>query len=356
MGNFTRRDFMRRTTLGAAGILVANRTLFGKSGDFKCIYQPRMAVNPDIDNLRVVCGVNKAMINGDPSSWNMEGQNKPIDGNQVERTLDAIACALSRKDAPDQAWKTIFRKPVVKEWSGVKAAIKVNCEGKNHPRIAVVNKVCVELHRLGVPFGNIIIYDGCSNAQPFYTAYAGNGLPAGIIVSEKNKALGGTMKVTIPDKKHGSYACTRAIADGTIDILVNIAVNKSQDEISIGATTLTLKNHAGTFNPYPIHFGGGLDYMLAFNRSDAFWGGAPVRQQLCIVDSLWASAKGGPAAVPDHRLDRLVMGTFSGAVDYLTARKIREPLMSVSHGPIDRFVRDFGYEERESGDMVLVSI
>jgi hypothetical protein len=354
MKYFSRREFMQRTAVGMAGILAMNHAIFGESGKCKGIFRPRMPVNPLIDNLRVVCGVNKAMITGDPSSWNMEGQNKFVDGIQVEHTMDSMACTLSQKGSPDEAWKTIFRKPVVKEWSGVKAAIKVNCIGKNHPRIAVVNKVCCELHRSGVPFENICIYDGCSNAQPLYSIYVGKVLPPGIVVSDKNKALGGTIEVNIPDTKQSAHNCTRAIADGTIDIVVNISVNKSQDE-NVGKTTLTLKNHAGTFSPYPIHFGGGLDYIMAFNKSDAFWGGSPVRQQLCIVDTLWASSKGGPWSVPDNRLDRLVMGTFSGAVDYLTAKKIREPLMRVNHGPIDRFVRDFGYEETELNDLLTVS-
>jgi hypothetical protein len=48
-----------------------------------------MAVNPSIDNLRVVCGVNKAMITGLPASWDMAGQNSPINSAEVEKTLDA---------------------------------------------------------------------------------------------------------------------------------------------------------------------------------------------------------------------------------------------------------------------------
>jgi hypothetical protein len=355
MPHLSRRDFICRTALGTAGILAARHAAFGENAPWNGVYKPRMAVNPQIDNLRVVCGINPAMITGEPSGWSMEGQNAPIDGKQAETTLDRMACTLAQKDTFAEAWKTIFRKPADKEWAGVKAALKVNCIGRNHPRVAVVNKICVELNRLGVLYQNIFIYDGCSNAGPLYTAYIGKGLPAGVVVSDKNHALGGTMEVVIPDGKQNAYDCTRAIADGTIDILVNIAVNKGHSE-DLGKTTLTLKNHAGTFAPRPIHTGGGLDYVLALNKSDALWGGTPVRQQLCIVDTLWASGKGGPGEVPDKRLDRLVMGTFSGAVDYLTAKKIREPLMGANHGPIDRFVADFGYTEKETGDLITVTV
>jgi hypothetical protein len=346
MDHCNRRDFIRRTILGIGGMITVGRGIFGKDEPIKHVFVPRMAVNPDIDNLRVVCGVNKAMAKGDPGSWEMAAQNEPVDGDQVAITLDAMAKSLSKKTDAAEAWKTIFRKPESKKWPSVVAAIKVNCIGKNHPRVAVVNKICVELGKLGVECKNIHIYDGCHNAGPLYSSYIGKGLPAGVVVSDKDKAMGGTVKHPIPDKKNKSFQCTKIIADGTVDILVNVAVNKSHDN-KFGETTLTLKNHAGTFEPKHIHMGGGFDYILAFNKSDALWGGSPVRQQLCIVDSIWGSKKGGPFVAPDIRLDRLVMGTFSGAVDYLTAKKLREPLMGVTHGPIDRFITEFGYAENE---------
>jgi hypothetical protein len=347
MERCTRRDFIRKTVLGVGGIMAARKTVFSKDDEFHHVFVPRMTVNPDIDNLRVICGVNPAMIRKNPVSWDMVGQNDPIDAGQVERTLDAMAIALSKKADAKDAWKTIFRKPESKSWPDVKAAIKVNCIGKNHPRVAIVNKICIELNQLGVPYKNIYIYDGSHNAGPLYTSYIGKGLPNEVIVSDKNKAMGGTTKLPIPQQgKSPSFKCTTMIADGSVDILVNMAVNKSHDK-KFGETTMTLKNHAGTFEPMRIHMGGGFEYILAFSKSNAIWGGNPVRQQLCIVDSLWGSTKGGPFVVPDKQLDRLVMGTFSGVVDYLTAKNIREPLMGASHGPIDRFVTDFGYTEKE---------
>lgn len=350
----SRRDFIRQATLGAGALMTASLLSPTKVLATPFSWTARKAVNPEIDNLRVVCGVNPAMITGDPLGWDMEGQNKPVSPEQVARTLDAMACLLAQKQAAADGWKLIFRKPESKSWASVKAAIKVNCIAKNHPRVAVVNKICVELNRLGVPFENIIIFDGVHDASAFYSAYVGKGLSAGVIVSEKHKALGGTMKLSIPEPHPGNFSCSRALVDGSIDILVNIAVNKGHDE-KLGKATLTLKNNAGTFDPKPIHIGGGLDYVLAFNKSDAFWGGTPVRQQLCIVDSLWGSVQ-GPWAVPDKRLDRMVMGVFSGAVDYLTVKKIREPLLNAEHKNVARYVTEFGYAEQELGDLVTVNL
>jgi hypothetical protein len=354
MNPVSRRTFIGSAVAGSVGLLTAGTLKCAGGATNTSIFTPRMAVNPAIDNLRVVCGVNPAMITGNPTGWEMEGQNRCITADQVERTMDAMACSLTGKNAAADAWATIFRKPETKSWEAVKVAIKVNCIAKNHPRVAVVNHVCTVLNRLGVVPGNTIIYDGCHNAAPFYGAYVGKGLPVGVVVSDKNSAMGGMMKISIPAPKAGSYNCSRVLADGTIDILVNIAVNKGHDQ-SLGKTTLTLKNHAGTFEPKVIHTGGGLDYILAFNKSNAIWGGTPVRQQLCIVDTLWGSVD-GPFATPDKRLDRLVMGTFSGAVDYLTAKKIREPLMGAQHGSIERFVTEFGYEEKELGDLVTFTV
>ncbi len=361
MEPISRRNFVKTTLISAGGILAAGQPVFSASSSTPQVYVPGMAVNPDIDNLRVVCGINKAMVTGAPSGWSMTGQNSVVNGAEVDRTLDASVMSLASKENPADAWKTIFRKPESKNWDTVKAAIKVNCIGDNHPRLAVVNKCCIELNRLGVRFENIYIYDGSHNAGPLYAPFIGKGLPEGVIIGDKNSALGGTIQLEIPIRDgFKSFPCTKMIADGSIDILINIAVNKCHD-LDLGGTTLTLKNHAGTFDPWPIHRDGNrdglrLDYILGFSKSNALWGGNPVRQQLCIVDSLWASSRGGPTSIPDKQLDCLVIGTFSGAVDYLTVKKIREPLLGVTHGPVELFVKSFGYKERELKRLITVAL
>ncbi len=361
MEPISRRNFVKTTLISAGGILAAGQPVFSGSNSTTQAYFPGMVVNPDIDNLRVVCGVNKAMVSGAPSGWSMTGQNSVVNGAEVDRTLDASVMSLASKVNAADAWKTIFRKPESKNWDTVKAAIKVNCIGYNHPRLAIVNKCCIELNKLGVKYENIYIYDGSQNAGQIYSPFIGKGLPEGVIIGNRNDALGGTVQIEIPIKDgFKSYECTRMIADGSIDILINIAVNKGHDW-DLGGTTLTLKNHAGTFDPWPIHRDGNrdglrLDYILGFSKSNALWGGNPVRQQLCIVDSLWGSSRGDPNAIPDKQLDCLVIGTFSGAVDYLTAKKIREPLLGAAHGPVDLFVKSFGYKEKELKRLIMVTL
>jgi hypothetical protein len=349
------KSFSRREFLAAGGTFAIGTPLaLTCAAPAETPFNGRRSVNPDIDNLSVVCGINAAMVKADPSSWEMEGQNIAVDAAQVEKTLDAMAMAIASSSAADAAWTRIFRKPTQKEWATVKAAIKVNCIAINHPRIAVVNKICLELLRLGIPAENIIIYDGCHNAAQFYSTSIGKGLPSGVQVSDKYSALGGTMKTPIPAPKKGEYSCAKALVDGSIDLLINIAVNKGHNQ-GFGGTTLTMKNHAGTFDPKPLHIGGGMDYLIAFNKSDAIRGKDSARQQLCIIDSLWG-AQNGPGGPPDKRLDRLVMGTFSPAIDYLTAKKIREPELKATHSHIERFITEFGYRVDEMPEMKLVKV
>jgi hypothetical protein len=290
-----------------------------------------------------------------PDFATMAVQNGAVDTERVRKNLDAMAMALAQKESPADAWAAILRKPRDKAWEKVRAAIKVNCICDNHPRIAVVGKVCGELGALGVPMENIVIYDGCHDANKHYPPYVGKGLPEKVKVSRKSSLLSGATEAVTPSPDKGSYECSADIATGAIDILVNCAVNKGHNQ-KFGGATLTMKNHFGTFTPHP-HGHGTLDYVLAINKSDAIVGGEPVRQQLCIVDSLWASTH-RPRGIPNKNTHRLVMGVFGPAVDYLTIKKIREPVMGAKHNDkaLRRFATEFGYEHAAFEQMALVDV
>jgi hypothetical protein len=353
MEKVSRRRFMQSSAVLTFLASVQPQHLFAstkKTGGWDVGRQ----VNPQIDNMRVVCGVNPAMISKNPLSWQPEDQNAVVNTAEVDRTLDSMAVSLAQKSSPTESWATVFQKPNGKQWGELKVAIKVNCNSKNNARIGIISKVCRELNALGVPFKNMIIYDGRSNAWPTYSPFLNKGLPDGVIVSEGNKALGGMVKVALPWENSKKFNCTKGMVDGTVDILINIANNKGCDE-AFGQTTLTLKNHAGTFEPMPLHFGGGIDYLMAFNRSKEIMGTTTPRQQLCIVDSLWGMRK-GPFGVPEERMDRIVMGTFSPAVDYLTAKKIREPMLGVSHANVDKFLTGFGYSSNNIHELVMATL
>ena len=257
--------------------------------------------------------------------------------------------------------------------------MKVNkTSTSNTPRAAIMGKICNELISLGVQGTNIIIYDThaypddeCINAT--YGPYVGNTIPAGVRTANgagTDKGLdgmGGLVSVMFPGLTASSSGCPRYLGDDSdpnkIDILINFGVNKGNSGMGVfGQFTHTLKNHFGTLAPDHSN----LSYLFAVNQNYAILGnGSPCRQQLAIVDSLWGQIW-GPGYLPSYanpRLNTIVMGTFSPAVDYLTAKEIRIGLMDVNNPnvkdaaqavcmPIDtgvlaHFCTDWGYAESD---------
>jgi hypothetical protein len=72
------------------------------------------------------------------------------------------------------------------------------------------------------------------------------------------------------------------------------------------------------------------------------------RQQLCILDGLWAS-KGGPGGNPTHQPNLLAMGVFSPVLDYVLATRFRGERMGWSPDmeTTARMLADFGYSEAD---------
>jgi len=121
-----------------------------------------------------------------------------------------------------------------------------------------------------------------------------------------------------------------------------------------GGFTMTMKNHFGTFSPGPGHAVGSQDYLIAINQTSEILGQMDKRtgkilyprQQLCIVDAIWAS-KRGSGGNPSHQPNFLAMGVLSPVVDYIMATRFRgermgwRPNMKATH----RMLTEFGYNE-----------
>lgn len=342
-----RRDFLKLATVGTAGLawLRTRPAMAGWPGS------GNIAINPKISNMRVVACNDSAMMKNTPTSMSFASENAAVDAARVQANMDAMAIQLTEAASADDAWKTIFRSG--KPWPSTIVAIKVNTiEPKNMARVAVIEKFCRIMVGFGVPAANIFIYDGnstygagISNYSSYFSTTDSGKIPG--VVCSYNDQLGGTTNVTLPD---GSSAkCTADIASGKVDILINIANNKGHS--MHGGSTLCLKNHFGTFAPNHTNL---ASYVLAINKTDAIVGGDPVRQQLCFIDSLIAnkaSNTGTPEAMPCY----LVMGTFAPAVDYLTVKKIREPVMNATHdgATVNAWLTSFGYS---TGDPVWITV
>jgi hypothetical protein len=371
----SRRSFLKTAAASAAGLAVAGpavETVLGKIGATKA-WTTGMAINPNISNLRVVCMYDPKMVtNANLNTFSLNTYVGATDKAVIATDMDCMAMSLAQKTKPADAWSAIFQKPAAKTWAQVKVAIKVNgCNAYNLPRLAVVEKICRVLNGMGVLGANIIVYDGAlgtcgwdtiSNYTPFFSTdgtgtYNGYAKIPGV-TSSKSSGLGGTVSAAIPNK--GSGNCPAYLANGTIDILVNIAVNKGHttptnggvNQGNTGGATLCLKNHFGTFPVFHNNSNPSTgDYAVYLNMSDAIVGGTPPRQQLNIVDSLWADNNNTPDGRTPVVVSRLVMGTFAGAVDYLTCLKVKQDIMitqmkqpnNMDFNQINRFLTLFGY-------------
>ena len=329
-----RRDFLKITAAGAAGLALtrADRAFAAWPGT------GTMAVNPNISNMRVVGCYDTKMMKSTPA-MSFAAENTAVDSARVQANMDAMAMQLANQTTADAAWKAIFRTGK-SSWAATKVAIKVNTlEPKNMAHIAILQKFCTILAGYGVPPANIIIYDGQSaySGTSNYASYISltDTTKIQAVLSNLNSALGGTVSAPIPGGSSGT--CTADIANGTIDILINLANNKGHD--LMGGATLCMKNHFGTFAPKHD-----INYLFNINKSDAILGGAPVRQQLCFVDSLFTNKTqntGTPELMPCY----LTMGVFAPAVDYLTIKKVREEALGLTHvaATINSYLTSFGY-------------
>ena len=371
----SRRDFLKTSLAGASSGIIVINTL---PGNLLAKNSSRVGVkdiNPDIDNLRVVYCTDDSMVSQDPTSWSYTKQNESVDTDKVSEDMDRMAMALAEKSTASDAWATIFRKPDNKLWSEVKAAIKVNTQCASClPRYAIMVKICnVLINQFQMSGSNICIYDSnyishVGNQQGVNKTYEDNNssfpFPSGVLFSP-NCFTGGKSTVSVTGGALSTVDCLSDLSDGTVDILINIAVNKGHYQA--GGVTLCQKNNIGSVKFFcpgktePVGQGSytqgsGTD-IVALNKTNAIVGGDPVRQQLCIMDSIWAM-KSGPIGSVTHAPHTIVMGTFGGAVDYLTTKKIREEEMSwTSDHPddIDLHITGYGYSDTERENLTTLS-
>ncbi|MBN1758204.1 MAG: hypothetical protein JW863_07800 [Chitinispirillaceae bacterium] len=350
-----RRSFIKSTSAGAVGLTLAGTEISQAFADGKKqnAWTSGMKINPEISNTKVVCCYDPDMYPADPTSV-FKTVNSNVDARKVYRNLDLMAQRLSGKATADEAWKTIFRSG--KSWAETRVAIRVNCIFAQHMnRVAVVKKISDVMVGFGVKPANIVIFDGCMDASGSskFTPYASltdTTLIQGV-VAKKFTEVGETTAVTVDGASN--IVCAKDLVDGNIDILVTIAINKGHNA-DFGSVTHCMKLHYGTFVNSNLNGSSNLhstDALFGVNKHDAILGGDPVRQQLCIIDSILASRQ-GPMAAPDSAAAggkpcRLIMGTFAPAVDYCCVKKVREAINQWTHNAsvINRFLSEFSLTE-----------
>lgn len=346
-GSLSRRDFLKLTTATGAGIL-ASRYFFNISKAYGADFPKTGNVNPFIPNTSVAYITDAKMTNGEIArDW--FAQNKATNADLVGQNMDKLVCALSQEKDAGKAWNKIFTLPEGKKWEDVNIAIKTNNIAEQHTRNAVMTKVCnVLVKGFGAKGSNVHIYDACHGGDiekksPF------ENLPEGVKI-EGNWG-GFTTEIDVPDPYGQKVKCVNSLTGDDIDILINIAMCKGHSG-EFGGYTMTMKNHFGTFNPRHGHQANGLGFLTGLNKSKAILGEVDEktgkilkpRQQLCIIDALWASEP-GPGGPPTHCTNTIFMGTFSPILDYMVAMNFRKDAMKwkVNETAAERFLTDFGY-------------
>ncbi|MGA2447088.1 MAG: twin-arginine translocation signal domain-containing protein [Polyangiaceae bacterium] len=358
-----RRDFLKTAAVASAMGVTATKAdkVFAQTTGSGVAWTPGMQINPAIENTRVICCHDTNMLTQTPPNTSWPNQNAYVNAALVSSNLDEMAMQLTQQATATSAWSTIFRSS--KAWASTKVAIKTNgisgLSG-NHPRVAIIKKICdVFVDQLGVPAANIVLYDATDDASIVYTStYASltDSTKMRCVVSVLAGSLGGYTPVTIANSvaSAGSVQCVADLANGVIDILVNVSVckvhNGPGNTYGLGSVTMCLKNHLGTFNNAPGHAEPmhALAAIMEVNQHEAILGGTPVRQQLCIVDALLCNSQ-SPGGSWDSRADRIVMGTFAPMVDYTAGINIVQnviragsPVTNLAQN-VPTFLTSFGY-------------
>lgn len=348
MSKITRRSFIHKTAVAAAGISAFPMVFIPKA---QAEWAKKTVVHPNVDNLRVVGITDPKMIKPGASASEVD---KFIVQETIWENIDRLACSLAQTSNPQEAWRTIFIKPPRKSWSDTVVALKFNSvvhRGQDTPS-AVVAKICYSLiHSLGVKPSNIHIYDAVhgKDMKRF------DGLPEGCRVE---KLWGGLVAEThIPKPWHnaankGKSTCLKQLVDGSIDILINIAKCRGHILPHLGGFSMAMKNHFGSFYPLRGHHPySGLDYLIAINQTPEILGSMDKktgkvlypRQQLCFIDGLWTTE-----SFSAHQTNFLAMGVFAPIVDYSVMSYLTDKRKWNIPVPFNRrMLSDFGYSAND---------
>jgi hypothetical protein len=353
MEKISRRSFIKKAAVMGA-LLSSGPMVFVPEA--RASWAKKTLIHPEVDNMRVVGITDPSMTKSVETNVDWIRQEELVVTGVVWENMDKMACGLVDTGNVEQAWRTTFIKPPRKPWSEAVVAVKTNHIARQHTHSAVMSKVCHVLTGIiGVKPSNIHIYDGCHGGDitddtPF------KGLPEGTRIENRWGGINTYAVVPRPWKDGESKAkCLKHLVNGSVDILINISMCKGHSR-SYGGFTMTMKNHFGTFSPSPGHGDQPLEYLLGLNQTEEILGAMDKktgtvlypRQQLCIVDALWAS-KSGPGGNPSHQPNFIAMGVASPVVDYLMATQFRKAKMgwSINMDATTRFLTEFGYSESD---------
>jgi len=350
----SRRHFLKATAAGALALSAGPTIFIPRRVE---AYQPGGKIHPYINPLRVVGARDPRMTTGQNPLAAWPEQERLVATEVVHENMDKMAMALAQEKSVADAWGKIFVKPPNKAWSDAVIAVKINHIAQQRTRSAVLSKLChVFTDVLGARASNIYAYDACNGRNMAQrNPYAG--LPEGTNLA--GQWGGSDVSTAVPAPYAGGQKqsqCLGHLVKGEVDVLVDLALCKGHGP-EWGRFTMCMKNHFGTFVPGPGHGpGGGADYLIAINKTPEILGAMDPatgnvlypRQQLCLVDALWASDP-GPSGPTDSQPNALLMGVCAPVVDYVGAMRFRKEMMgwTVQERVAERFLTEFGFSAAE---------
>jgi uncharacterized protein (DUF362 family) len=316
----TRREFLRNTALGTAGLVIGSR-----------IVNPGALLatgNPAPKNSKIVRAYHEdatsgLVVNQEPVSDMVHAAVKELTG-----IADLAA-----------AWKSLF--PGIHAAQRVSIKINLACgDVPTHPE--VVNAIIEGLRMMDLggeqlPEENIIVWDWDNAFFCAQTGYPQNwGGPGVQYVGTDHPSLGFDYGVSFPiHHPHDSttnHSPSKLLTQHT-DHLINAGVIKDHSDSGV---TLCLKNHYGSFSGIPVsqmhthsYYGDGhtrgepeLNRVLRDKMGD--------KTRLFLVDSILGLYDGGPGYIPPYHTppnwvyNSVIVGFDPVAVDRVGTVKINE--------------------------------
>lgn len=311
VGGWSRREFLSRSLLGGAGMLISPALVGLRPKSLWAWLQQSI----------VVIVIHDGATSG-PSI------NEPI----VQIMMDAAIQELTSQPTVGEAWLSLF--PGLT--TSTLISMKVNCINSSlpsHPEVAncIVNGLTqMQIGPETFPENNIIIWDR-TDGELSSSGYTINDTPSGVRCFGTNHSGIGYSSTPIDVAGVTSYP-SRIVTD-LCHQMISLAVLKNHSGPGL---TLNLKNHYGSVNnPGSLHGPGYLcdPYIAALNL--AFRDDLGKLQKISIVDALFGSYSNGPGGSPQFVYNGLILSTDPVACDYEGMVIINQERASHGMGPVN---------------------
>ena len=276
----SRREFLRRSTLGAIALEVGRRAA--------AITTPDSRDSP--------AAKSRVVIARDPM---LRGSGSSLDSDCLLKLLDRAVASFYDCDSPQQAWKRIVR-------PGECVGLKINClAGRGaSTTVKLVEAVTERLQQAGIT--NIVVWDRLNSDLESAGFRIGSVRPGVQFIG--NDTAGYEDHLSI----HGSVGSLLArTLTRTCDAVISLPVLKDH---GIAGMTFALKNFFGAIhNPNKYHLTAGDPYVADVNMLPPI----PQKVRLHIGDATAVQYEGGPSYMPQWswRFNGLVVGTDPVALD-----------------------------------------